>query len=167
MQWINPLRDLLNLPSNDLWDQLRGQLRQSTSRRLALDDLHHLLPDLPNLRRSSVRRAFDLIRTSFREGNGEQSQQIIIRRFDRHVGLDQRLPFADQRSQLVRGEVQSVEIRQAVFPLHFVHAQLDLAECVALVFLQIGEGDLEDAALECIVGVFETGRAVDEGFADT
>ena len=38
---------------------------------------------------------------------------------------------------------------------------------MVLIFLEIGEGDLEDAALEGIVGVLETSGAVHESFADT
>ena len=60
-----------------------------------------------------------------------------------------------------------MEVGQAVLALHLVDAELDLAECVVLVFLEIGERDLEDAALEGVVGVLETGGSVDESLADT
>jgi hypothetical protein len=38
---------------------------------------------------------------------------------------------------------------------------------VVLILLEIGERDLEDAALEGVVGVLQTGGAVDERLADT
>lgn len=38
---------------------------------------------------------------------------------------------------------------------------------MVLILLEIGEGSLEDAALERVVGVLQTGGAVDEGLADT
>jgi hypothetical protein len=38
---------------------------------------------------------------------------------------------------------------------------------VVLILLEIGEGDFEDTAFESVVGVLETGGAVDEGLADT
>jgi hypothetical protein len=38
---------------------------------------------------------------------------------------------------------------------------------VVLILLEIGQGHLDDAALQRIVGVLETGGAVDKGLADT
>ena len=60
-----------------------------------------------------------------------------------------------------------MEVGQAVLSLHFVDSELDLAEGVVFVILEIGEGDFEDAAFEGVVGGFETGGAVYEGFANT
>ena len=65
------------------------------------------------------------------------------------------------------GEVETVEVGQAVLALNLIDAQLDLAEAVVLILLEIGEGGLEDTALEGVVGVLQTGGAVDEGLADT
>jgi hypothetical protein len=45
--------------------------------------------------------------------------------------------------------------------LHLVDAELDLAEGVVFILLEIGERDFEDAAFEGVVGVLETGRSVD------
>ena len=85
---------------------------------------------------------------------------------DGDVGLDQGLPLADERAELVRGEVETVEVGQAVLALDLVDAEFDLAERVVLVLLQVGQRNLEDAALKGIVGVLETGGAVDQGLAD-
>ena len=60
-----------------------------------------------------------------------------------------------------------MEVGQAVLALDFVDAELDLAEGVVLVILEVGQGDLEDAALQGVVGVLQTGGAVDESLADT
>lgn len=60
-----------------------------------------------------------------------------------------------------------MEVGEAVLALHLIDTQLNLAESVVLVLLEIGEGDLEDPALQRVVGVLETGRPVDEGLADT
>ena len=65
------------------------------------------------------------------------------------------------------GEVETVEVGQAVLALDLIDAELDLAEAVVLILLEIGEGSLEDTALEGVVGVLQTGGAVDEGLADT
>jgi hypothetical protein len=60
-----------------------------------------------------------------------------------------------------------VEVGEAVLALDFVDAELDFAEGVVFVLLEVGERDFEDAALEGVVGVLETGRAVYERLADT
>jgi hypothetical protein len=60
-----------------------------------------------------------------------------------------------------------VEVGQAVLSLNFVNSELDLAEGVVFVVLEISEGDFEDTALQSIVGALETGCAVYEGLADT
>ena len=60
-----------------------------------------------------------------------------------------------------------MEIGQAVLALHLIDAQLDLAESVILVFLEIGERDFEYPALEGVVCVLDTSGAVHEGLADT
>ena len=85
---------------------------------------------------------------------------MVVSRLDHDVGLDERLPFADKRAQLVRGEVEAVEVGEAVLALDFIDAEFDFAERVVFVFLEIGEGDFEDAAFEGVVGVFETGCAI-------
>ena len=60
-----------------------------------------------------------------------------------------------------------MEVGQAVLALNFVDAEFDFTEGVVFVFLEVGERDFEDAAFEGVVGVFETGGAVYECFADT
>lgn len=77
------------------------------------------------------------------------------------------MPLADQRAQLVGCEVEAVEVGQAVLALDLVDSQLDLAERVVLILLEIGQRDLNDASLEGIVGVLQTGGTVDQSLADT
>ena len=60
-----------------------------------------------------------------------------------------------------------MEVGQAVLALNLVDSQADLAEGVVLILLEIGERNLEDTALEGVVGVLETGGTVDEGLANT
>ena len=40
-----------------------------------------------------------------------------------------------------------MEVGEAVLPLHFVDPKLDLPERMVLIFLQIGQRDLEDPPL--------------------
>jgi hypothetical protein len=60
-----------------------------------------------------------------------------------------------------------VEVGQAVLALDLVDSQADLAERVVLILLEIGERNLEDTALKSVVGVLDTGGAVNEGLANT
>lgn len=60
-----------------------------------------------------------------------------------------------------------MEVGEAVLALDLVDSQLDLAERVVLILLQVGQGDLDDTALQGVVGVLETGGPVDESLADT
>jgi hypothetical protein len=76
------------------------------------------------------------------------------------------LPLADHGAELVRGHVHTVEVGEAVLALDLINTQLDLAERVLLALVQVSEGDLEDTALQGIVGVLHTLGAVDEGLAD-
>ena len=129
--------------------------------------LDHLLADGTDLRRLGVCGLLDLVGPSLGEGNAEEADKVIVSGLDGDVGLDQGLPLADERPELVRCEVHAVEVGQAVLALHFVDAELDLAERVVLILLEVGEGDLENAPLEGVVGVLQTGGTVDEGLADT
>jgi len=167
LKWVDALTSLLNLPPHNLGNQLGRQLLQRARRALPLNNLHHLLPNSPDLRRARIRRLLDLVRAALRKRNRKQPQQIVVGGLDDDIALDQSLPLADQRAQLVGREVQPVEVGEAVAALDLVDAEFHLAEGVVFVFLEVGEGNFEDAAFEGVVGVFETGGAVHEGFADT
>lgn len=166
LQGVDSLGGLLDLATDDLGDELGGKLGEGAASSLTLDDLQHLLADSPDLRRASVGGLLDLVGASLGEGNGEQSDQVVIGGLDGDVGLDQGLPLADQGAQLVGCEVQTVEVGQTVLSLDLVHTELNLAESVVLVVLEIGKGDLEDSALQGVVGVLKTAGTVDEGLSN-
>lgn len=167
LEWVDTLGALLDLAADNLRNELGGELAESAALGLALHDVGHLLADGADLRRPRVGGLLDLVRSSLGEGNAEQAEEVVVGGLDDNVGLNEGLPLADERAQLVGGEVETVEVGQAVLALDLINSQLDLAECVVLVLLEIGEGDLEDAALERIVGVLETSGAVHERLADT
>lgn len=167
LQRVDTLGALLNFTANNLWDELLGELAEGAALGLTLHDVGHLLADGADLGRAGVGGLLDLVRSSLGEGDAEEAEEVLVGGLDDNVGLNEGLPLADERAQLVGGEVESVEVGQAVLALDLVNSQLDLAEGVVLVLLEIGEGDLEDTALEGIVGVLETGGAVHEGLADT
>lgn len=60
-----------------------------------------------------------------------------------------------------------MEVGQAVLALDFIDSEFDLTESVLLIGLEIGERYFENATLQGVVGVLETGRSVDKGFADS
>lgn len=164
---VDSLCRLLNLTTNDLGNELGSQLLQRAAAGLSLHNLGHLLPDGANLRTAGIRRLLDLVWSSLGEGNGEDAEKIVVGGLDNNVALDESLPLADERAELVRSEVHAVEVGQAVAALDLVDTELDLAEGVVLIFLEIGEGDFEDTALKSVVGVLETSGAVYEGLSDT
>jgi len=161
------LSSLLNLTTDNLGDELGCELCEGAAGGFALNDLGHLLSDGSDLRGGGIGGLLDLIRTALGEGDGEQAEEVVVGGLDRDVGLDQRLPLSDERSQLVGCEVETVEVGQAVLSLDLVDPELDLSECVVLILLQIRQRNLEDSALQCIVCVLETSGSVDESLADT
>ena len=167
LQRIDALRRLLDLSPNHFRNQFAHQLRQRHTRGFSLNNLRHSLPDRTDLRRGSVGGLLDLIGAAFGEGDGEESEEVVVGGLDGDVGFDQGLPFAYQGAKFVRGEVEAVEVGQTVLALDFVAAQLDFAEGVVFVVLEVGEGDFEDAAFEGVVGVLHALGSVDEGLADT
>lgn len=92
---------LLDLTSNNLWDQLGSQLRQSTTGSFALNDLNHLLTDGADLGRLRVGGLFDLIWPPLGEGDGEKTEEVIVSGLDGDVGFDQCLPLAHKRAEFV------------------------------------------------------------------
>lgn len=167
LEGVDALGGLLDLTTNNLGDELVGELGQGAAGGLALDDLGHLLADGADLRRASVGSLLNLVGATLGEGNGEQTDEVVVSGLHGDVGLNERLPLADEGAQLVGGEVQTVEVGQAVLALDLIDAELDLAERVVLIVLQVSEGDLEDTTLEGVVGVLQTAGTVDEGLADT
>jgi len=167
LEGVDALGGLLDLAANDLGDQLGGELGKGAAGSLALDDLGHLFADGADLGRSGIGSLLDLVGAALGESDGEEADEVVVGGLDRDVGLDQGLPLADERAELVGGEVETVEVGQAVLALDLVDAELDLAERVVLILLEIGERNLDDTSLQGIVGVLETGGPVDQGLADT
>ena len=104
-----------------------------------MNDLHHLLADGTDLRGGGVSCLLDLIGPSLGEGNSEQPEEVVVGGLDRDVGLNKGLPFAHERPKLVGGEIQPVKVGQTVLPLHLIHPQLHLPECMVFVLLQVGQ----------------------------
>ena len=120
LQWVDALCALLDLTANHLWDELGGKLAECAALCLPRHDIRHLLPDLPNLRRCCICCLLDLVRPPLGERNAEESEKVVIGRLHHNIGLNQRLPLADERSEFVGGEVEAVEVGQTVLALDLV-----------------------------------------------
>jgi hypothetical protein len=139
LQRINSLSRLLDFATNDLRNQLGRELGQTAARSLTLNDLGHLLADGTDLRGSGVSGFLDLVWPTLRECNGKQTEKVIIGGLDGNVRLNQGLPLPNQRAQLVRCEVQPMEVSEAILALNLIDTKFDLAEGVVLVILEIGK----------------------------
>lgn len=60
-----------------------------------------------------------------------------------------------------------MEVGETILALHLIHAELNLAEGMVLVILQISKRDLEDSPLQCIIGVLQTSSPIDECLSNT
>ena len=60
-----------------------------------------------------------------------------------------------------------MKIGETIFPLDFVDPELDFAEGMVFILLQIGERDFEYPPLESIVCILETCCSIDQRFSDT
>ena len=154
LQRVNASSGLLDLSANRLRYELLYELLQVARRRLTVHDLEHFLSDLPNLRRLRVRRLPDLVRATLGERDGEETDEIAIGRLNIDVSLDQGLPLADERAELVCGEVHAMEVCQTVLPLDFINAQLDLSKAMVFVLSKVSERDLDNPTLERVVCIF-------------
>lgn len=167
LERIDPRSRLLDLTPDNLRDELLGQLRQGTARGFTLNDLNHLLANLADLRRLSIGGLLDLVLSLLGETNGEQAEKVVVGGLDGDVGLNQGLPFADERAEFVGSEVETVEVCETALSLDLVYSELDFAESVLLILLEIGKRNLENAALEGVIGVLETSGTVDKGLSNT
>ena len=73
-----------------------------------------LLTDLADLAGLSVGGPLYLVRTSLGEGNAEHPQSVVVRGLDINMGLNQSLPLADQRPQLVCCEVHTLQFQTEI-----------------------------------------------------
>jgi hypothetical protein len=129
------LSRLLNFTTDNLWDEFGSELCEGAACGFALDDLDHLLTDSSDLRGGGVCSLLDLIWATLSETNSEETEEVIIGCLDSDVGLNESLPLADEGSEFVGGEVETVEVGQAVLSLNLIDTELNLAESMVLILL--------------------------------
>jgi len=113
-------------------------------------DLHHLGADVLDLGSLGVASGLDLFVLSAGERNGEQTDHVAIGGLGLDEGLDKGVPFLDEGAELVTGDAHTGEVGVAVEFLDLLNLELDDSPGVLVLVLlvQVGVGDLEDAALE-------------------
>lgn len=117
VEGVEALGGLLNLPADRLRNKLLDQLLQVATLSLTSHNLNHLGPNLLELGRLSVGGLLDLVGLTLGETNSEESENVAVGCLDVNVSLDERLPFSDNGSELVGGEVHAVERGEAALAL--------------------------------------------------
>ena len=106
-----------------------------------------------DLRGLGVCGLLNLVCTTARETNSKHTQKVTVRRPNVLMRLNERLPLANKRAQLVRREAHTVEVGQAVTTLHLIHTKLELAVGLLVVLVKVGKRLLKNTALERIRGI--------------
>jgi hypothetical protein len=152
LQRVNARARLFNLLADDFGDELQDEFLQVARGAFAGDDLNHLGADLADLRGLRVARTLGHVDATLGETNAKHAQRVPIRRLDVDEALNQREPLANERADLIRGEVHTGKVRKHVLPLHVFALQLHLSEALVLVVVQVGEADFKNTTLEAIRG---------------
>jgi len=77
-----------------------------------------------------VRGLAALVLTTTGEANAEQTKLVSVGGGNVGVGLDEGVPLAHQRAELVSGEVHAVEGGQGMSAFNFFTSELELAVCI-------------------------------------
>jgi hypothetical protein len=97
-----------------------------------------------------IRGLAGLVGSSLGETDGEHSKSVSISSLDVHMGLNQRLPFANKRAELVGGEVHSVEVGQALSSNNVLNDESHLTVSLVLILLEVGKRNLNNTTLEVV-----------------
>jgi hypothetical protein len=118
-------------------------------------DLSDALADQLDLSTSSIRGGTELARHASGEADHEETEEVIILGLNVDVSLDGGLPLADERAQLVPGDVHAVEVGEAGGAFDVLHHQSDLPVALLstlVALLEVSETGLDDAALQSLAG---------------
>ena len=138
---------LLDLTADRFRDELLDELLQVAAGRFPGHDLEHLFPDLPDLASLGIGCLADLRWPPLCEAYCEETKEIAVGGFDINMCLDESLPFAHKRPELVRSEVHAMEVCEAILALDFINPQLDLTERVILILVQVAQRNFNNTSL--------------------
>jgi len=162
---VDGLTGLLDVLADRIGDQLVDGLLQVGRADLLSDDVDHLTADILDLLRLSVGSFLDLVLSLLGEADAEEAKSVSVARFHIDASLDHGLPLLDHGPGLVRGEVHSVEVGEAIASLDILADETEFAEG-NLVILKIGERHFVHATLQAVGRDAGTGSLVDGGLAD-
>mmetsp|Transcript_14761 Transcript_14761/g.44455 ORF Transcript_14761/g.44455 Transcript_14761/m.44455 type:complete len:227 (+) Transcript_14761:463-1143(+) len=165
LERVDVLAGLLDVLADHLRDELKHELPQVALGGLLRHALNHAAADGLDLRALGVASLLELVLGLLGEADAEHAQDVAIRGAHVAAGLDERLPLADDRADLVAGHVHAVEVGEDVVALHILADEADLTVGAVLVLVEVGQVHLEHAALERIGGDLGTGGAVHKGLA--
>jgi len=167
MKRVDPVTSFLNILRNRIWDQLIDDLLHVIDRNLLCDDIDHLLADSFHLRMLGV--ASFLLGSLILVGvsNAEDSEKKSISGLDISSGLDESLPFLDHGSELVGGQIHTMEISEDTVALDILGNELEFSErpLRIVVALQISQGHFEYSTLQSFRRDFCSLGSVDQSLS--
>jgi len=163
VDWLGSLYDI---SSDAIGQKLLDELWDIGVADIGDDDLGHLLSDLLDLLRLSVRGLLDLALVGLLgESGDEHSNVVVVGGLDIYRASDHGLPLFDHRANLVACEAHAVEVQDAVLALDILAHEFELSEASSVV-VEVGLVAVEHSALEAIGGHSVTGGSGDEGLTD-
>jgi hypothetical protein len=169
LQGVDALAFLLDLLANGtvaFGEDLLEELLNVAVVGLTSHNFEHLSSDLANLSSLSVRGLGDLVLSLLGEADREKTNGEAISSLNVDKGLDEGLPFADQRLELVGGEAHAVQVGEALLTLDILNEQVNGLVVELFVVVQVSQRDLEDATLQSVNGVLGSDSLVNNSLAD-
>ena len=133
LQGVDTLAHLLDLLTDHLGDELEDALLEVAGGALARDDVIHLLADLADLAGLRVASALGLVHAALGETDAEHAEGVPVGGLHVNEGLDEGEPLANERAELVGGEVHAGEVGEDVLALHILALEEHLAESLVLI----------------------------------
>jgi len=166
LERVDALAHLFYCFADALGDELGDEVLELGMGGLAGHDVDHLASDGDDLRGLCVRGFALLVGAALGETDGEHAEAVAVGGVDVDLGLDECLPLANERAQLVGGEIHAVEVGECLVGLDVLDSQADLAESLILVLLQVGQRDGEDTSAQRVGAQLGALSAVDWGLAN-
>ena len=147
---LSGLGDLL---SNKLRDELGNELSGGLVLGLTEDDLSHLLTNLTNLSGLSIGGLLGLVGATLGETNDENTKRVTISGLDISLSLNEGVPLANKRLELVGREGHTGEVGKTLLALDLKDLELELSVGLILrVGLEVTERHLEHTVHERVTG---------------
>jgi hypothetical protein len=140
----------LNLFANGCTDQLLDERLQITLGAQLGHDSGHFETNGTDLCRVAIASRLDLIVLWAGEGNAKHSDNVSIGCSTIDGSFNNGLLFSDQGAELVTSHVHTMEIHEAIESLDVFDTKLDLSVRQGFILVQVGQTNLDHAALEVV-----------------